>query len=187
LVLDLSRKVKALLGVDRKPTAASTAWAKQGHAVIINNRPGLTEELINSLQRAGGDARRVVVISEKRAEFANKSGDADVQEVHGEPTCEGCLREARVSEARLIAIISAWPNPNSPPDRRKFLRDDLADQRTIQAVRTIRTICSPSESAKIRAELQSRENARTAEEAAQGMPIEFIYREICRRHRPEPG
>ncbi len=173
-VLSGARKIRAwllwLLGLIQKHRPARATSAKQGRSVIINDLPERTEELAHELRNADPRAQPIVVVSQKPPQLPGKPAYQDAQFVHGEPTCEECLQRARVSEADSIRIVSAWPNPN-PTDRRRFLRGDLADGRTIQAVRAIHSLCGERKGVKIVVELKLRKNRRAALEAAQGTPI----------------
>lgn len=149
-----------------------------GQAVILNNHPEKTQELIRDLQagpRAEGQA--ILIVAQTPVNLPALPEYAGVKVVQGEPSNEKWLRRAHVEKARSITIVSAWPNPN--PERRRFLRGDLADSRTIEALRAIRSVCGKNHPTLIRAELQLRKNGPAAQDAAGG-GIEIIYEEDSR-------
>ena len=165
-----------LLGLGQPHTAATRVSARHDHRVIINCSPR-AEDLIRNLRSAGGaEGKPIVVVSERPMKFPRGPEYRGVQAVQGDPTSEECLHKAGVAQARSVAILSAWP-PADPNDRRKHLRGDLADARTIQALRAVCNFCGPSGRVELIAELKSQKNRPAAQEAAHGAPVRIICEE----------
>ena len=150
----------------------------RGHAIILNNLPKKTEELIRELQaNPSTDGQSIVIVAQGPVE--KPPWYRDVRVVQGDPASAKRLREAQIKKTRSVTVFSAWPNPD-PGDRRKFLRGDEADSRTNEALRAIRSICGKNwRFPKYVAEVRLRKNIDAARDAA-GMPVEIICEEDTR-------
>jgi len=134
------------------------------HIVMLNRSPRTDNWIKEWHAPAKKSKRPIVVVTQKREVFPAKAEYGRIVSVVGDPNSVDCLREVRVAQAHSVAITSAWP-PASP-DRRKWLRGDEADVKTILAIRTIRELCSeqtPPPTVPITAEIRARQNFAEAE------------------------
>jgi TRAP-type uncharacterized transport system substrate-binding protein len=146
------------------------------HIVIINHSPH-ADDLIRRLHSPRvRNKREVVVISPSPIPLPSEPEFNNVFTAVGDVTDKSVLMGAQVDRAYSVAILSAWP-PIDPNDRRKFLRGDQADSKTIIAIQSVCDALSnaaPPITLPIVAELKSRKHIRAAQLAARNDNISLV-------------
>ena len=150
-----------------------------GHVVLINHSPR-TNDLIKQLHASRIRKRLpIVVIAHADVSLAPEPEFNDVFTVIGDITEKAVWEKAQIERAHSVAILSAWPPPD-PNDRRKFLRGDPADSKTILAIQALCDFLSTSATSvaiPTVAELRSRKHFRAAQLAAHDEDISLICEE----------
>jgi len=153
----------------------------KGHIVIINHSQR-ADDLIRQLhaQRIR-NKRPVVVVSHSPVSFSSEAEFNDVFTVTGDVIDKAVLVEAQVERAHSVAILSAWPPPD-PNDRRKYLRGDPADSKTVLGIQAVygflsTTVPTGTGAVSIVAELKSRKRFGEAKLAARDNGINLICEE----------
>jgi len=151
----------------------------KGHVVLINHSQH-TDDLIRQLHAPRIRKRLpIVVVTHADVSFASGPEFNDVFTVIGDITQKTVWEEAQIEQAHSVAILSAWPPPD-PNDRRKTLRGDPADSRTILAIQALCDSLSNRATPviiPIVAEVRSRKHFRAAQLAAHNEDISLICEE----------
>jgi TRAP-type uncharacterized transport system substrate-binding protein len=165
----LRRRVRRWLLALGQPKKAASA-AGSGHSVVINPPHDDLDDSVRIGSTEGIES--MVVISERPVIVPPLPPHVGVTVIEGDPTIDECLRSAGIPGARSVTICSDWPSPD-PTDRRKHLRGDLADARTIQTLRAVHRLCGRGP-VRLIAELKSQKNRSAAYQAAPGAAIRIM-------------
>jgi len=120
----------------------------------------------------------IVIVAQTPVDVPKTAEYRAVSVLQGDPSSEKSLGAARLAKARSVTLVSAWPKLEDH-DRRRFLRDDAANTRTIETLRIIDSVRRHNDQISIRAELHLRKNEPAARKAV-GIRIEIIYAEDLR-------
>lgn len=136
--------------------------------ILMLNRSARAEDIIKELRARDRDSEcQIVVVAERAADLPPTKEYRHVYFLVGDPTDKDCLKDARAVQARSVTILSAW-RPPDPQDRRRWLRGDQADSKTIHAIRLIQGLCAeqnPGRTVPITAEIRTKQYADEAVKA----------------------
>jgi len=151
----------------------------ENHIVIVNRSPRADDVIRQLHARQIRNKRPIVLVTHAAVSFSSEPEFDSVLTVVGDIADRAVLDQAQISRAHSLAILSAWPPPD-PNDRRKFLRGDPADSRTILAIQAVREFFAADKASihvPITDELKSRKNLRAAYLAASDEDVNLICEE----------
>jgi hypothetical protein len=151
----------------------------ENHIVIINRSPRADDGIRQLHSQVIRNKRTIVLVTPSAVSLPSEPEFDSVLTVVGDIADKSVLDQAQTLRAQSIAVLSAWPPPD-PNDRRRFLRGDAADNKTILAIRAIREFFVSDKASNhipIIAELRSRKNLRAASLAACDEDVNFICEE----------
>jgi len=151
----------------------------ENHIVIINRSPRADDVIRHLHAQQIRNKRPIVLVTHAEVSFSSEPEFDSVQSVVGDIADNAILNQAQITRAHSLTILSAWPPPD-PNDRRKFLRGDSADSKTILTIQTVREFLAADKDCArvpINAELKSRKNLRAAYLAANDADVNLICEE----------
>jgi hypothetical protein len=156
-------------------------WGKplRGHAIILNDCPEERDRWIRELpDNPLKQGQAIVIVAQTPVDVPKTAEYRVVSVLQGDPSSEKSLRAARLAKARSVTLVSVWPKLEDH-DRRRFLREDAADTRTIETLKIIDSVRRHNDEISIRAELYLRKNEAAARKAV-SIKIEIIWPEDLR-------
>lgn len=132
-------------GVDHWSTKLASWFFKRAaeirpdekHLVILNWDQRVSERMTEWMKNPANGKSKVMVVVPQGTVIPEIAQNPKIEPLYGDPKSMETLEKARVQDAKLVLISSAWCRSNSF-DRRRALDVELADNYTIRAIYGIR-------------------------------------------------
>jgi TRAP transporter TAXI family solute receptor len=146
---------------------AANVRPDQKHFVILNWDQRAAEKVAEWTKGPANAKNKITIVSPNIDEVRGASASDRIEVLRGDPKSMEMLEKARVQDAKVVLVCSAWCRAE-PFDRRGSMDVELADNYTIRAIHGIRTLESRNHaksSVAIDAEIYLESNWSTAKNA----------------------
>lgn len=117
---------------------AAAVRPDQRHFVILNWDQRAADKVAEWTKDPTNAKSKITIVSANFTEIQGTAEPGRIEVLRGDPKSMEMLEKARVQDAKLVLVCSAWCRAD-PFDRRESIDVELADNYTIRAIHGIRT------------------------------------------------